>query len=221
MASPLSSLVTIVMGHINSASPALTSFSAKLSDRLAANEFIEALVNEHGLTLRTLVFIGSPVSIDSIALMCRSCPHLERLDISVPIRDLVRSIFHPFTFAVAEPQLLKYEDCVHERPHTVIYTNHPRGLGRYIAFSAQQPGVTYHRQCLPFDGTCPAVEEDCQWRQNMDSKPIPCDSGFICITATRSSPFPQGKRGPENELTVTLDRRRAYRPEKYWFQPRD
>ncbi|KAG9226623.1 hypothetical protein CCMSSC00406_0006152 [Pleurotus cornucopiae] len=89
MASPLSSLVTIVMGHINSASPALTSFSAKLSDRLAANEFIEALVNEHGLTLRTLVFVGSPVSIDSIALMCRSCPHLERLDISVPIRDLI------------------------------------------------------------------------------------------------------------------------------------
>ncbi|KAF4579322.1 F-box domain-containing protein [Pleurotus pulmonarius] len=177
MASPLSSLVTIVMGHINSASPALTSFSAKLSDRLSANEFIEALVNEHGLTLRTLVFVGSPVSIDSITLMCGSCPHLERLDISVPIRDLIT-----FTNALARSFSLT----------TLV----DLGDASHSAHSNQVSLTTdsaYHLM-----GHVRRLKK--------------IVSGGRTWT---------GKRGQENELAVTLDRRRVYRPEKYWFQPRD
>ncbi|KAF7440168.1 hypothetical protein PC9H_000512 [Pleurotus ostreatus] len=149
MASPLSSLVTIVMGHINSASPALTSFSAKLSDRLAANEFIEALVNEHGLTLRTLVFVGSPIAFTNA--LTRSFTLTTLVDLG----DISHSVH-------SNQVSLTTDSAYH-------LMGHVRQLKKIVS-----GGRTW-----------------------------------------------TGKRGQENELTVTLDRRRAYRPEKYWFQPRD
>lgn len=53
------------------------------------NEFIEELVKLHGHTLRTLAFIDCGVSMESIATITESCPNMERLELPIPVKDMV------------------------------------------------------------------------------------------------------------------------------------
>ena len=73
------------------------SFVIKLPERkiIIGEPFVSQLVELFGFSLRRLAFLDCGVGHQSIAEICKSCPHLERLDIAIPVKDIVK--LRPFT----------------------------------------------------------------------------------------------------------------------------
>ncbi len=73
------------------------SFVIKLPERkiIIGEPFVSQLVELFGFSLRRLAFLDCGVGHQSIAEICKSCPHLERLDIAIPVKDIVKAIYCP------------------------------------------------------------------------------------------------------------------------------
>lgn len=85
--SPLSSILALLK---SSASP-LSSFSIKAAELKspASHSFIKQLLDNHARTLKKLSFLDCTVEFDSISKICKACIHLEQLNLSLPIKDII------------------------------------------------------------------------------------------------------------------------------------
>jgi hypothetical protein len=96
---PSTSVLSAILSYINTSSPRLVSFIVKYPDRQMAipNTLILQLIAAHGATLRNLSFIDCTLgTTDSLTALCRACIHLERLEIWIPVRDVVRGVLPSF-----------------------------------------------------------------------------------------------------------------------------
>lgn len=59
---------------------------------LVGHLFIELLVQDHGLTLTQISFVDCGISMESVGYICGLCPSLERLELPIPLKDLVSEI---------------------------------------------------------------------------------------------------------------------------------
>lgn len=84
-------ILAATLSHIQQSSPPLTSFTIKLpeGDDQIGQEFIQQLLTAHGLTLKRLAFFTGSLAINSVLSICKACPHLERLDLPLPINQIV------------------------------------------------------------------------------------------------------------------------------------
>ncbi|KAF9045452.1 hypothetical protein BJ165DRAFT_1346918 [Panaeolus papilionaceus] len=87
--SPTSTILLSVLLYLKSSSP-LSSFTMKLPERkvLVGDPFIKQLVESYGHTLRRLAFFDCGISQSSLIEICKSCIHLDRLEVSVPMKEL-------------------------------------------------------------------------------------------------------------------------------------
>ncbi|KAJ3504699.1 hypothetical protein NLJ89_g7797 [Agrocybe chaxingu] len=92
--SPSPSILASILAHIRLSAPPLQSFTIKLPERkiVVGDPFITQLVEHYGSTLRRLSFLDCGVSQESIAEICKNCVNLQRLDVSIPMKELL-----PFT----------------------------------------------------------------------------------------------------------------------------
>lgn len=93
--SPSPAILASVLSHLKTSAPALLSFSIKLPERkvVVGDPFVKQLTELFGFSLKRLAFLDCGVSLESIAEICKSCPHLERLDIAIPMKEIVSSGF--------------------------------------------------------------------------------------------------------------------------------
>ncbi|KAL0945983.1 hypothetical protein HGRIS_012261 [Hohenbuehelia grisea] len=89
-ASQAPTILSAVLAYINSSSPSLTSFAIKFSSSgiIIGHTFVEQLLTTHGLTLRRFALINGDVSLETVRQICRSCVHLERLELPIPMKTL-------------------------------------------------------------------------------------------------------------------------------------
>ncbi|EPQ51742.1 hypothetical protein GLOTRDRAFT_140750 [Gloeophyllum trabeum ATCC 11539] len=67
----------------------LASVTLRLSERLAvADGFVQALLDAHAGTLRSLFFVGCRLGPDALRRVCERCEELERLGVGVPGKDI-------------------------------------------------------------------------------------------------------------------------------------
>jgi len=75
----------------------LESFTLKLPERKVSvsEAFVSSLVKTYGSTLCRLAFMDCSVNPSSVTEIARGCPHLERLEICFPMKELVRPFSKP------------------------------------------------------------------------------------------------------------------------------
>ncbi|KAJ6545497.1 hypothetical protein B0H19DRAFT_1212292 [Mycena capillaripes] len=97
-------VLTNILIYVKTSSPHLISFIVKYPDRQTAipNSIIQQLIAAHGSTLKNLSFIDCTIGTDSLPALCKGCTHLERLEIWIPVRDLM-----VFTSAIAKSPTLR------------------------------------------------------------------------------------------------------------------
>lgn len=91
--SPSPAILTAILVNIKFSSPPLTSFIIKLPERkvVVGEAFITQLLENHSHSLRKLAFLDCGVTHASIAEICKSCLHLQRLDAAIIMKEIVRS----------------------------------------------------------------------------------------------------------------------------------
>ncbi|KAJ4490298.1 hypothetical protein J3R30DRAFT_3653658 [Lentinula aciculospora] len=104
MSSPAPQVLSSVLKHLQSSTPALLSFVMRVPEFkiTVGNEFIQQLVELHGHTLQNLAFIDCGVSIDSITVITESCPHMKRLELPIPMKDIL-----PFAISLDQASSLQ------------------------------------------------------------------------------------------------------------------
>ncbi|KAF8805610.1 hypothetical protein BYT27DRAFT_7142389 [Phlegmacium glaucopus] len=88
--SPSPAILTAILANLSSSSPPLTSFTIKLPERkvVVGEPFITQLLEQHSHSLRRLTFLDCGVTQASIAEICKSCLHLERLDVAIIMKEI-------------------------------------------------------------------------------------------------------------------------------------
>lgn len=94
---PLSSILTLLT---SCASP-LSSFTIKAPELKSSSSriFIKDLLKSYAHTLTKLSFYDCTVEFDSISDICTACVHLEQLNLSLPVKEIV-SIYFSFIILV-------------------------------------------------------------------------------------------------------------------------
>ncbi|KAJ2919726.1 hypothetical protein MD484_g699, partial [Candolleomyces efflorescens] len=87
--SPTPTILVTLLEHLKIAAPQISSFTIKLSERkiTIVPSFINRLIEVYGVYLKKLAFLDCSLENDSIKKICKECPQLERLAISIPIRE--------------------------------------------------------------------------------------------------------------------------------------
>lgn len=69
----------------------LTSLKLRVAQKKieVPQEFIKSVLDVHGHSLQVLSFLDCDVSLKAIELICKDCPKLERIDLALPMKDLV------------------------------------------------------------------------------------------------------------------------------------
>lgn len=90
--SPSPAILSAILANIKFSSPPLTSFIIKLPERkvVVGETFITQLLENHGHSLQKLAFLDCGVTQASIAEICKSCLHLERLEAAISMKEIVR-----------------------------------------------------------------------------------------------------------------------------------
>ncbi|KAJ3844625.1 hypothetical protein F5878DRAFT_648803 [Lentinula raphanica] len=90
MSSPAPQILSSILDHIQSSAPALSSFTMRLSDVKIniSEEFIQKLLELHGLSLRILAFINCGVNMECVKKITKFCPNLERLELPIPVKEI-------------------------------------------------------------------------------------------------------------------------------------
>ncbi|TEB32632.1 hypothetical protein FA13DRAFT_1627875 [Coprinellus micaceus] len=87
--SPTPAILASLLEQLKLSAPTLSSFSIKLPERkiTVQHGFIEKLVDAYGYYLRKLAFLDCVLELKSIEKIAQDCEDLERLDVSIPIRE--------------------------------------------------------------------------------------------------------------------------------------
>ncbi|KAJ7109560.1 hypothetical protein C8R43DRAFT_1243302 [Mycena crocata] len=85
------SVLSAILTYLSASGPQLESFAVKYPDRQlpVAPTILAQLSAAHGASLKSLAFIDCSVGTDPLAALCRTCVQLERLELSIPFRDLI------------------------------------------------------------------------------------------------------------------------------------
>ncbi|CAK5266867.1 unnamed protein product [Mycena citricolor] len=113
---PSTALIGSILSHITQSNPPLESFLLKYPDRQMAipAAFVNILIASHGRTLKTVGFIDCNLATpDVLASLCRACLVLERLEISIPVRDL-----GIFSQALSQSQTLRTLIDIEQHSHS-------------------------------------------------------------------------------------------------------
>ncbi len=72
----------------------LTSLKLRVAQKkiVVPLDFIKSVLEVHGRNLQVLSFLDCEVSMKAIELICNECPKLERIDLALPMKELV-SVF--------------------------------------------------------------------------------------------------------------------------------
>ncbi|KAF9531047.1 hypothetical protein CPB83DRAFT_918574 [Crepidotus variabilis] len=102
--SPSPSILSSILQHIRLSGPPLQSFAIKLPERkvIVGEPFVTQLIDSHRFTLRRLSFRDCGLSHESLEAICKSCIHLEQLDLSIPVKEIL-----PFTRRIAVSKTLR------------------------------------------------------------------------------------------------------------------
>jgi hypothetical protein len=91
-----SPILSAILTYIGTSAPHLVSFVIKYPDRQMAvpAALIQQLITGHAHTLKTISLIDCAIGItDLLTALCKECVQLERLEVSIPLRDLVRNFY--------------------------------------------------------------------------------------------------------------------------------
>lgn len=93
--SPSPAVLASVLAYLKPSCPSLVSFTLKMPEKkvVVGDAFIDLLIDNHKSTLRRLAFLECVITKESTLKICKSCVHLERLDLPISVRDIVRSFF--------------------------------------------------------------------------------------------------------------------------------
>ncbi|KIK51993.1 hypothetical protein GYMLUDRAFT_50207 [Collybiopsis luxurians FD-317 M1] len=94
MSSPAPQVLMSILNHIQSSAPSLFKMTAE-------KDFIEHLVKLHGSTLQTMAF-NCGLSLDSIMTISKTCTSLERLELPIPLKELM-----PFASSIGKASNLR------------------------------------------------------------------------------------------------------------------
>ncbi|KAF8902553.1 hypothetical protein CPB84DRAFT_1775664 [Gymnopilus junonius] len=88
--SPSPTILASILDHLKPSSPSLVHFVIKMPERkvLVGEPFINKLLESSKHSLRRLAFLDCGVSPESLINICKSCIHLERLDIAIPVKEM-------------------------------------------------------------------------------------------------------------------------------------
>ncbi|KAF6751683.1 hypothetical protein DFP72DRAFT_472600 [Ephemerocybe angulata] len=88
--SPTPAILMTLLDNLKASAPTLSSFSIKLPERKITipPTFIDRLIEVYGTFLKKLSFLDCEVELVSIEKIAEECSFLERLDVSIPIRDV-------------------------------------------------------------------------------------------------------------------------------------
>ncbi|ESK97833.1 hypothetical protein Moror_17262 [Moniliophthora roreri MCA 2997] len=124
LSSPAPIVLSSILKLLRSASPALTSFVMRVPEvKAVGRSFIEQLVKDYAQTLKQVSFLDCGIEMDSIVHICSNCELLERLELPIPLKELI-----VFTAAIGRSNTLR----------TVVDTNahgadHHQSLGKQNA----------------------------------------------------------------------------------------
>ncbi|EEB91581.1 hypothetical protein MPER_10037 [Moniliophthora perniciosa FA553] len=122
--SPAPVVLSSILKLLRLASPALTSFVLRVPEvKAVGRSFIEQLVKDYAQTLKQVSFLDCGIEMDSIVHICSNCESLERLELPIPLKELI-----VFTAAIGRSDTLR----------TVVDTNvhgadHHQSLGKQNA----------------------------------------------------------------------------------------
>ncbi|RXW14576.1 hypothetical protein EST38_g11281 [Candolleomyces aberdarensis] len=87
--SPTPTILVTLLEHLKISAPGISSFTMKLSERkiTIVPSFINRLIEVYGSYLKKVAFLDCSLENESIKKLSQKCPHLERLDVSIPIRE--------------------------------------------------------------------------------------------------------------------------------------
>ncbi|KAJ7291927.1 hypothetical protein C8J57DRAFT_1163936 [Mycena rebaudengoi] len=129
-----SPILSAILTYIGTSAPHLVSFVIKYPDRQMAvpAALIQQLITGHAHTLKTISLIDCAIGItDLLTALCKECVQLERLEVSIPLRDLTI-----FTLAIGKSSSLR----------TIIdVESHTHGPRR----SLNQENVRYMMRSVP------------------------------------------------------------------------
>jgi hypothetical protein len=79
----------------------LSSFCVKLPERnvMIGHSFVVKLLNTYGSCLKKVAFIDCGLENQSLSLIAKRCVRLERLDVAIPVKELVSTPDHPRSFS--------------------------------------------------------------------------------------------------------------------------
>ncbi|KAF9260733.1 hypothetical protein L218DRAFT_1051357 [Marasmius fiardii PR-910] len=114
IASPLPGALPSILDRLRPSHPPLESFIMKFQDVkiIVGQGFIEQLVKDYAFTLTQMSFVECALGMESIIHICQRCPHLERLELPIPFKELI-----PFTAAVGRSSTIS----------TIVNTNRHTG----------------------------------------------------------------------------------------------
>lgn len=130
--SPTPTILVTLLEHLKIAAPQISSFTIKLSERkiTIVPSFINRLIEVYGIYLKKLAFLDCSLENESIKKICKECPQLERLAVSIPIREAVRFTIY-LDFPLPHPRFVHLFLTVFFRgpTHFSQTSSHPRGRG--------------------------------------------------------------------------------------------
>ncbi|KAK7041993.1 hypothetical protein R3P38DRAFT_2888026, partial [Favolaschia claudopus] len=131
MQNPSPNTISAILTHINHSSPRLESFVLKYPSRQygVQNSLIQQIIGAYAPSLKNLSFIDCAVgTTDSLTALCRACAKLERLEVWIPVDDLV-------IFAISIAQSKSLRTLVDVNSHTHAPRSTLRQGGVYTLMS--------------------------------------------------------------------------------------
>ncbi|KAJ8082159.1 hypothetical protein PM082_008006 [Marasmius tenuissimus] len=115
ISSPTPGVLSSILDYLRLSHPPLSSFVMRLPDNkvLVGHSFVEQLVKDYALTLTQVSFVDCALGMESIVHICKTCPYLERLELPIPLKELIS-----FTSAVGRSFSLR------TLVNSVLHTEH-------------------------------------------------------------------------------------------------
>ena len=100
--SPIPSTLQSIVDFFQTSGCQLTSFCLKLPERnvMIGHAFVIKLLSTYGPSLTRVSFIDCGLENQSLSLIAKKCTQLERLDVAIPMKDMVRIHCSVLTFSL-------------------------------------------------------------------------------------------------------------------------
>ncbi|KAF9011794.1 hypothetical protein BDQ17DRAFT_1232939 [Cyathus striatus] len=115
MSAPSSSVLASILTFFQSSCCPLATFSIRLPEKKVTLglPFIQQLLSAYAYTLRRISFLECSLTVESVEEICKKCVQLERLDITIPVKEL-----NKFSLALSPSKSLRtLNDVDHHATH--------------------------------------------------------------------------------------------------------